>query len=341
MGRSTTLDEELKIELAVNAHIRHRFTEYDSLYTQMKVANVNGDMKKIARERVYDQVTNIAQSWRRLAVARPSISLDVMDEMIEANQKKAAAQRGQNVDIEPHLQSQRPPRRRAAMVASISLKEQSSFGQKEVEPWASEATSRDFPIRPESFIQASHEGTLEAALNNKSIDEEQTHESNLNDEIIKRKARSRAVKAEMYEERAKQDLELLVFNPSYEKRMNHSRGKRVAKFQNKMAQETASSPFVGGLKGLEKNVRRVAKDPRREAKIARRKRTREKITAEDLRQFEQNPNIRLPRKRMNRVHHVQRRRRTALDEKDYERMEGKPKQGVKTAVRLVSIPRTM
>ena len=60
VGRSTKLGDRLKIQLAVNAHIRHRLTQYDSLLA----GNREQHAKLAAREMVYGQVQAIADSWR-------------------------------------------------------------------------------------------------------------------------------------------------------------------------------------------------------------------------------------------------------------------------------------
>ena len=60
MGRSQKLEDRLKVQLAVNAHIRHRLTQYDSILA----SNKGHDAKLTARETVYDQVQAIAESWR-------------------------------------------------------------------------------------------------------------------------------------------------------------------------------------------------------------------------------------------------------------------------------------
>lgn len=60
VGRSKTLEDRLKVQLAVNAHIRHRMTNCDSILA----ANRGRDAKLAAREMVYDQVQAIADSWR-------------------------------------------------------------------------------------------------------------------------------------------------------------------------------------------------------------------------------------------------------------------------------------
>lgn len=60
VGRSQTIEDELKVRLAVNAHIRHGLTQYDSILA----ANKGQDFKLAAREMVHDQVQAIADSWR-------------------------------------------------------------------------------------------------------------------------------------------------------------------------------------------------------------------------------------------------------------------------------------
>ena len=60
VGRSQKLEERLKVQLAVHAHIRHRLTQYDSILAAKK----GQDVKLAAREMVYGQVQAIADSWR-------------------------------------------------------------------------------------------------------------------------------------------------------------------------------------------------------------------------------------------------------------------------------------
>ena len=64
VGRVQKLDEVVKANLAVNAHIRHHHTAYDSLYSSMKAADPTPDIKARVRMLVYDQVKRIADSWR-------------------------------------------------------------------------------------------------------------------------------------------------------------------------------------------------------------------------------------------------------------------------------------
>ena len=65
VGRTKTLDEVVKAKLAVNAHIRHDHTNYDSIYSTAR-ANKKGeeDIKAYARAAVYAQVRQIAHSWQ-------------------------------------------------------------------------------------------------------------------------------------------------------------------------------------------------------------------------------------------------------------------------------------
>lgn len=60
VGRSGTLEDNIKVQLAVNAHIRHRLTQYDAILA----ANKGQDAKLAAREVVNGQVQAIADSWR-------------------------------------------------------------------------------------------------------------------------------------------------------------------------------------------------------------------------------------------------------------------------------------
>lgn len=65
VGRAARLDEEKRIELAVNAHIRHRFTDYEShLKARKKIGNGSPNPRMEARQMVKGQVKRIAESWR-------------------------------------------------------------------------------------------------------------------------------------------------------------------------------------------------------------------------------------------------------------------------------------
>ena len=64
VGRSMTIDEGLKMLLAVTAHIRHRFTNYDTLITQIKNRDQDCDVKKAARSCVQERVEDIVEWWR-------------------------------------------------------------------------------------------------------------------------------------------------------------------------------------------------------------------------------------------------------------------------------------
>ena len=69
VGRSKKIEDRLKVQLAVNAHIRHRLTPYDSILA----ANRGQYDKLAARDMVYSQVEEIADSWRATSI-QPQIS---------------------------------------------------------------------------------------------------------------------------------------------------------------------------------------------------------------------------------------------------------------------------
>lgn len=69
VGRSKKIEDQLKVQLAVNAHIRHRLTPYDSILA----ANRGQYDKLAARDMVYSQVEEIADSWRATSF-QPQIS---------------------------------------------------------------------------------------------------------------------------------------------------------------------------------------------------------------------------------------------------------------------------
>ena len=89
VGRSQTIEDGKKVRLAVNAHIRHRLTQYDSILA----ANKGQDVKLAAREMVYDQVQAIADSWRatssqaRNVISRTSLPKDSAA-TLEANRRR-------------------------------------------------------------------------------------------------------------------------------------------------------------------------------------------------------------------------------------------------------------
>ena len=64
VGRAAVLDEKLRISLAVNAHIRHKLTPYDSLLATTSDNNLREDARRVARDQVHNQVHAIADSWR-------------------------------------------------------------------------------------------------------------------------------------------------------------------------------------------------------------------------------------------------------------------------------------
>ena len=64
VGRATVLGEERRMVLAVNAHIRHRLTDYEC-YLRILSEIGDDDVRAKARERVKGRVMRIANSWRK------------------------------------------------------------------------------------------------------------------------------------------------------------------------------------------------------------------------------------------------------------------------------------
>ena len=59
-----TIDDSLKMKLAVTAHIRHRFTNYDAILSEPRENYPDRDVRKIARSRVKKRVEDVAEMWR-------------------------------------------------------------------------------------------------------------------------------------------------------------------------------------------------------------------------------------------------------------------------------------
>ncbi len=74
--------------MAVNAHIRHRLTEYDSILA----ANKEQDAKPAARQMVYDHVQAIADSWRASQPSRTLRSSGPVT-ILEENRQRRIRQR--------------------------------------------------------------------------------------------------------------------------------------------------------------------------------------------------------------------------------------------------------
>ena len=65
-GRARRLDEKKRIELAVNAHIRHRFTDYDIyLKASRHTSTRRSNPRMEARQRIKEQIKSITNSWRQ------------------------------------------------------------------------------------------------------------------------------------------------------------------------------------------------------------------------------------------------------------------------------------
>ena len=66
VGRTSRLSGSVKAELAVNAHIRHRHTDYDENYRGIRASYGydNSELKSRQRARVHNQVKAVADNWR-------------------------------------------------------------------------------------------------------------------------------------------------------------------------------------------------------------------------------------------------------------------------------------
>ena len=72
VGRTTTLDEDQKVKLAVEAHIRHNFTPYEELLRESKYSDLAHDRRReMARAIIRPKVLEILAQWS------PASSLDV------------------------------------------------------------------------------------------------------------------------------------------------------------------------------------------------------------------------------------------------------------------------
>ena len=94
MGRATKLEDDAKVELAVNAHIRHRFTKYDFYMKQKDVSQYD------ARAKVFSQVQAIANSWRALKPQQDRKQYNLRSLVISSPQEKAPrrSRRSRNKD---------------------------------------------------------------------------------------------------------------------------------------------------------------------------------------------------------------------------------------------------
>ena len=104
VGRTTVLTDEARIELAVNAHIRHKMTVYDSLFNVSVDYNNRAKVKRAARLQVFDRVQSIAKSWRKKSISNQSKS-----RLIRADETTRISKRKQSND--------RPSRRKQTVKA--------------------------------------------------------------------------------------------------------------------------------------------------------------------------------------------------------------------------------
>ncbi|MCJ1283173.1 hypothetical protein MMC26_002500 [Xylographa opegraphella] len=81
VGRTTTLDEDRKVKLAVEAHIRHEFTPYEELLREKKTPNIADDHRRErARAIIRPRVLEILAQWSAMPlpdVAPSSTSVSI------------------------------------------------------------------------------------------------------------------------------------------------------------------------------------------------------------------------------------------------------------------------
>ncbi|KAI9848367.1 MAG: hypothetical protein M1830_007291 [Pleopsidium flavum] len=63
VGRSTKLEAETKVGLAVVAHARHKFTAYDVVLSYMRGTGEGGNIKEKARDQIRGQLSSILKTW--------------------------------------------------------------------------------------------------------------------------------------------------------------------------------------------------------------------------------------------------------------------------------------
>ncbi len=141
---------------------------------------------------------------------------------------------------------------------------------------------------------------------NTKLRRRQPRQKNPKKGISKREARANPVTTEALEEQAKKDLELLKLDFSHREHMTQRQIDEVERLQRKLFQEDSKYAPVVEPRTQDEiwragrlAARRI--DPRRSAKIARRRETREKNAIEDLENYKLDPGISLSRKRMNKV----------------------------------------
>ena len=250
------------------------------------------------------------------------------------------AHKDQDIPTNPVPQHERPPKHQAALIATISFKERWTYDQKTTESPTHLPTSCSHGDRRQKNLgQKPGTQALERALGHMNLDDETSkakapksltdtsvdligatidvstqhlhrhlrHWKNVPKDVLKGKIPARPFFTGVDEEQANKDLELVKLNFDRRQHMSLWRMGAVVKLQRETSKENSEDSPLTKIQDSEGKIKRAAKakigmlDPRRAAKLARRQKTRKKNAIEDLRRYEQDPGITLPRKRMNRV----------------------------------------
>ena len=122
VGRSTTLDDNKKITLAVVAHIRHTMTPYDEMLRQLTQEGVEEAERRLAaRAAVTKRVADVLKLWRGTLNVNPTarrVALTKTSGVKTATKSKSAPKHktvseasAKTVIVRPYLRNVLRPRR--------------------------------------------------------------------------------------------------------------------------------------------------------------------------------------------------------------------------------------
>ncbi|KAL6720584.1 hypothetical protein ACLMJK_002508 [Lecanora helva] len=105
------LDQDIQLALAVDAHIRYKFTAYDSILCNEASSKQHEESKLSAREQVDDQVQKMVNSWRPDPRMQDSVANN-LDKLLKSKHKRKA--RGK-----PHLSMEEREEKAAGQIRSM------------------------------------------------------------------------------------------------------------------------------------------------------------------------------------------------------------------------------
>ena len=92
VGRSTKLEDDAKVQLAVVAHARHSNTQYESLLRKLdRDPTVGLDVRKSARDAIKNDLEKVLASWRREVVPKRRLSNTVKPASSKVEKKMSKA----------------------------------------------------------------------------------------------------------------------------------------------------------------------------------------------------------------------------------------------------------